>query len=142
MLAFGLPARTVLGMITVETVLVGAGGTVAGVLGGYVLLRWLTVTTIPSVLPEIGYHCGPVRRHDRRRDHPGRAHGGDRAAAHAAAHPRDGRTLYPARSGVRRRGAPPAQLRQQRRTARVGGLRPLMHESRVHRPGGWRADVP
>lgn len=54
MLAFGLPARTVLGMTTVETVLVGVGGTVAGVLGGYGLLRWLTATTIPSVLPEIG----------------------------------------------------------------------------------------
>ncbi|MCU7729399.1 FtsX-like permease family protein [Actinoplanes sp. KI2] len=54
MLAFGLPPRTVLGMTTVETVLVGAAGTVAGILGGYALLRWLTATTIPSVLPEIG----------------------------------------------------------------------------------------
>jgi putative ABC transport system permease protein len=54
MLAFGLPPRTVLGMTTVETVLVGSAGTIAGILGGYALLRWLTVTTIPSVLPEIG----------------------------------------------------------------------------------------
>jgi putative ABC transport system permease protein len=54
MLAFGLPPRTVLGMTTVETVLVGVAGTAIGVLGGYALLRWMTATTIPSVLPEIG----------------------------------------------------------------------------------------
>ena len=54
MLAFGLPVRTVLGMTTVETALVGAVGTVIGVLGGYGLLRWMTATTIPPVLPEIG----------------------------------------------------------------------------------------
>jgi putative ABC transport system permease protein len=54
MLAFGLPPRTVLGMTTVETVLIGGIGTVAGLLGGYGLLRWLTATTIPAVLPEIG----------------------------------------------------------------------------------------
>lgn len=54
MLAFGLPPRTVLGMTTVETVVVGVIGTAVGVLGGYALLRWMTATTIPSVLPEIG----------------------------------------------------------------------------------------
>lgn len=54
MLAFGLPPRTVLGMTTVETIVVGAAGTAVGVLGGYGLLRWMTATTIPSVLPEIG----------------------------------------------------------------------------------------
>jgi putative ABC transport system permease protein len=54
MLAFGLPARTVLGMTTVETVLVGALGTITGLAGGYATLRWMTATTIPSVLPEIG----------------------------------------------------------------------------------------
>jgi putative ABC transport system permease protein len=41
-------------MTTVETVLVGGVGTALGVLGGYGLLRWMTATTIPSVLPEIG----------------------------------------------------------------------------------------
>lgn len=54
MLAFGLPARTVLGMTTVETVLVGAAGTAAGVLGGYGMLHWMTATTIATVMPEIG----------------------------------------------------------------------------------------
>ena len=54
MLAFGLPTRTVLGMTAVETVLIGALGTVTGLAGGYAMLRWMTATTIPSVLPEIG----------------------------------------------------------------------------------------
>ncbi|HEX6469024.1 MAG TPA: FtsX-like permease family protein [Streptosporangiaceae bacterium] len=54
MLAYGLPVRTVLGMTTIETALIGALGTVIGVLGGYAMLRWLTATTIPDVLPEIG----------------------------------------------------------------------------------------
>jgi hypothetical protein len=54
MLAFGLPPRTVLGMTTVETVLIGVFGTAVGIAGGYGLLRWMTATTIPSVLPEIG----------------------------------------------------------------------------------------
>ena len=54
MLAFGLPARTVLGMTTAGTVLVGALGTITGLAGGYAMLRWLTATTIPSVLPELG----------------------------------------------------------------------------------------
>jgi hypothetical protein len=54
MLAFGLPTRTVLGLTTVETVLIGALGTVTGLAGGYALLRWMTATTIPAVLPEIG----------------------------------------------------------------------------------------
>ena len=32
-----------------------AAQSTVGVLGGYVLLRWMTATTIPSVLPEIGF---------------------------------------------------------------------------------------
>jgi putative ABC transport system permease protein len=54
MLAFGLSPRTVLGMSLVEAALVGVVGTAAGVLGGYGLLRWMTATTISSVMPEIG----------------------------------------------------------------------------------------
>ncbi len=53
MLAFGLPTRTVLGMTTVETVTVGAIGTLTGILGGYAVLRWMTATTIPKVLPDM-----------------------------------------------------------------------------------------
>jgi len=54
MMAFGLPARTVLGLTTVESVLVGVLGTVIGLGAGYGLLAWLTATTIASVMPEIG----------------------------------------------------------------------------------------
>jgi putative ABC transport system permease protein len=54
MMAFGLPARTVLGMTVTESVLVGMLGTVTGVAAGYGLLAWLTATTIAGVMPEIG----------------------------------------------------------------------------------------
>jgi putative ABC transport system permease protein len=54
MIAFGLPTRTVLGLITTESVLVGVLGTVIGLAAGYGLLAWLTATTIASVMPEIG----------------------------------------------------------------------------------------
>ncbi len=54
MLAFGLPVRTVLGMTAVETVVVGALGTVTGIGGGYLVLRWMAATTISEVMPEIG----------------------------------------------------------------------------------------
>ncbi len=54
MLAFGLPIRTVLGMTTIETALLGALGTLTGILGGYAVLRWMAATTIPAVLPDIG----------------------------------------------------------------------------------------
>jgi putative ABC transport system permease protein len=54
MMAFGLPIRAVLGLITTESVLVGTAGTVIGLAAGYGLLAWLTATTIAGVMPEIG----------------------------------------------------------------------------------------
>jgi putative ABC transport system permease protein len=54
MIAFGLPTRTVLWLITAESVLVGVVGTVVGLAAGYGLLAWLTATTIATVMPEIG----------------------------------------------------------------------------------------
>jgi putative ABC transport system permease protein len=54
MMAFGLPIRAVLGLITTESVLVGGLGTVAGLGAGYGLLTWLTATTVSGVMPEIG----------------------------------------------------------------------------------------
>ncbi len=53
MLAFGLPVRAVLGMTTLETLLLGVAGTVVGLVGGYGLLAWMTASTIPAVMPEI-----------------------------------------------------------------------------------------
>jgi putative ABC transport system permease protein len=49
MMAFGLPTRTVLGLTTTESVLVGLLGTVIGLGTGYGLLAWLTNTTIAGV---------------------------------------------------------------------------------------------
>jgi putative ABC transport system permease protein len=54
MMAFGLPVRSVLGLTTVESVLVGVTGTVIGLGAGYGLLTWLTATTISGTMPEIG----------------------------------------------------------------------------------------
>jgi putative ABC transport system permease protein len=54
MMAFGLPTRAVLGLITVESVLVGGLGTVIGLGAGYGLLAWLTATTVAGTMPEIG----------------------------------------------------------------------------------------
>lgn len=53
MMAFGLPVRSVLGLATTESVLIGTCGTVAGVAAGYGLLAWLTATTVAAVMPEI-----------------------------------------------------------------------------------------
>jgi putative ABC transport system permease protein len=54
MVAFGLPTRTVLGLTTTESVLIGLLGTVIGLGAGYGLLAWLTATTVAAVMPEIG----------------------------------------------------------------------------------------
>lgn len=54
MRAFGLPVRSVLGLTTAETVLLGTVGTALGIAGGYAVLLWMTSTTIPTVMPEIG----------------------------------------------------------------------------------------
>ena len=53
MLAFGLPARTIIGLTITETALVGVAATVVGIAGGYGVLVWMAATTIPAVLPEI-----------------------------------------------------------------------------------------
>jgi putative ABC transport system permease protein len=54
MLAFGLPARTIIGLTIAESVLVGMAATLGGIAGGYGVLVWMAATTIPTVLPEIG----------------------------------------------------------------------------------------
>ena len=54
MRAFGLPVRSVLGLTTAETVLLGTVGAALGIAGGYAVLLWMTSTTIPTVMPEIG----------------------------------------------------------------------------------------
>jgi putative ABC transport system permease protein len=54
MLAFGLPARTIIALAVAETALVGVAATAVGIAGGYGVLVWMAATTIPAVLPEIG----------------------------------------------------------------------------------------
>jgi putative ABC transport system permease protein len=54
MLAFGLPGRTVLALNVAESALLGALGTILGVVGGYAMLVWMTKNTVPSVMPEVG----------------------------------------------------------------------------------------
>ncbi|MGZ4542693.1 MAG: ABC transporter permease [Mycobacteriaceae bacterium] len=53
MLAFGLPARTVMTMAMIEMGVIGLLATGVGIAGGYVLLSWLTQTTLADVLPDI-----------------------------------------------------------------------------------------
>jgi putative ABC transport system permease protein len=54
MLAFGLPVRSVLGLTSLETVIIGVLGTLVGIAGGYGVLSWMAATTIADVMPEIG----------------------------------------------------------------------------------------
>jgi len=54
MLAFGLPARTIIGLTVTETAMVGVAATALGIAGGFGVLVWMTAATIPAVLPEIG----------------------------------------------------------------------------------------
>jgi putative ABC transport system permease protein len=54
MFAFGLPVRTVVWSMVVETVLVAALGTLIGLAGGYLALRWLIHTFTTDTFPELG----------------------------------------------------------------------------------------
>lgn len=54
MQAFGLRSRTVLALVTVETVLVGALGTGIGIIVGRGLLGWMTDTQMDQTVPDVG----------------------------------------------------------------------------------------
>ena len=54
MFAYGLPAGRVLMVSVVESLIIGVLGTVAGVLGGRLLLEWLLRVLLPSTFPDIG----------------------------------------------------------------------------------------
>lgn len=54
MFAFGLPVRTVLRTLVVETFLVAVAGTLLGLLGGYLALSWLLHMLTTDTFPEIG----------------------------------------------------------------------------------------
>jgi putative ABC transport system permease protein len=54
MFAFGLPVRTVLRTIVVETFLMAVLGTLLGIGAGYVALRWLLSMFTTNTFPELG----------------------------------------------------------------------------------------
>lgn len=53
MLAFGLPVGTLLGMLVVESLLTGLLGTLTGLGGGWVVLRWMVGSLLSETLPEL-----------------------------------------------------------------------------------------
>ena len=54
MFAYGLPARTVLGMAVVESTILGVISTILGLVGGYLLLQWVVIVLIPATMPDLG----------------------------------------------------------------------------------------
>jgi len=53
MFAFGLRLRAVLSMLTTETVLMGLLGTVAGIAGGFLVLRWMIEVLLARTMPDL-----------------------------------------------------------------------------------------
>jgi putative ABC transport system permease protein len=54
MLAFGLPVRTLVGMLTVESALTGLLGSVLGLGGGLLVLQWMMDYLMSETLPDFG----------------------------------------------------------------------------------------
>ena len=54
MRAFGLPVRTVLGVVVKESVLIGIIATVIGIVGGVVFLQWMLTSLATTTLPDVG----------------------------------------------------------------------------------------
>jgi putative ABC transport system permease protein len=57
MMAFGLPPGTVLALTAVETVLLGALGTIIGLVSGRLVLGWMLRSQLDKTLPELGVHA-------------------------------------------------------------------------------------
>jgi putative ABC transport system permease protein len=54
MRAFGLPVRAVLGVVMVESAIIGVLATIVGLGGGVVFLRWMLTSLATSTLPDVG----------------------------------------------------------------------------------------
>ena len=54
MRAFGLPVRTVLGVVVKESAVIGAIATVIGLVGGVAFLRWMLSSLAATTLPDVG----------------------------------------------------------------------------------------
>ena len=53
MLAFGLPIRSIVGSTALENALVGVLGTIVGLGLGWLVIRWMTGSLLPEVLPDV-----------------------------------------------------------------------------------------
>jgi len=53
MFAYGVPVRTAMGMVIGENFILGVGSTLAGVLSGWLLLRWVIKYLIADTLPDL-----------------------------------------------------------------------------------------
>jgi len=54
MFAFGLRLRTVISMITLESLATGILGTIAGLVAGYAVVLWIVERLLPRTVPEFG----------------------------------------------------------------------------------------
>jgi putative ABC transport system permease protein len=54
MFAYGIPVRTVLRMTIIESALLGIGGTLLGMLGGFLIVGWILDVTASSTLEDVG----------------------------------------------------------------------------------------
>jgi putative ABC transport system permease protein len=54
MRAFGLPVRTVLGVVVKESAVIGAIATIIGLVGGVAFLRWMLSSLATTTLPDVG----------------------------------------------------------------------------------------
>jgi putative ABC transport system permease protein len=62
MRAFGVPVRRVVGVVTRESILVGAGATVLGLIAGRIFLGWMLSSLVSRTVPDIGIepHVSPA----------------------------------------------------------------------------------
>ena len=54
MRAFGLPVRTVIGVVVKESVIIGIVATGIGIAGGLIFLRWMLASLASTTLPDVG----------------------------------------------------------------------------------------
>ena len=56
MFAYGLPARSVMGMAVVESAVLGVISTLIGLVIGYLMLLWVIAVLIPATIPDLGFY--------------------------------------------------------------------------------------
>jgi putative ABC transport system permease protein len=54
MLAFGIPVRRAVGLAVVENLIIGALGTLIGLIGGLLVVGWVVNSTLPDTIPDLG----------------------------------------------------------------------------------------